>query len=122
MQDGFLVTELYNTEEKKEELKEQVSDMLKNLFDNHFGISNKKEVSDKCPCIGNEFFAKLQNKRDIEMYQISFSDISKERGKQYFEEFMQLIMQCHLESTDIIEYFQWQMQTSITNRDQNYRR
>ena len=56
------------------------------------------------------------------MYQMPFSEISKERGKQYFEEFMQLIMQCHLESTDIIEYFQWQMQTPITNRDPNDRR
>ena len=62
MQDGFSVTELYNNEEKKEELKNKVSDMLKNLFDNHFGISNKIEVINKCPCIGNDFLQRYRIK------------------------------------------------------------
>ena len=87
------------------------------MFDSHYCISNFIEPSkNKCSGMTSDFMTSLTEARDNEMYGV-MNDMRREtESLAFYKHFILLVLRCHIEGENIINYFSWQKLHSHSNK------
>ena len=82
-----------------------VMSLLEWFFDQHYNLCNPVEPSDsRCPELDLQ---EMKEIRDKEMVMLGFNDHMRDVSDKLFQKLILLFLQVHLESSSILDYFDW---------------
>ena len=86
----------------------QMKSVLENFYNEHFGLGSVADINGiGCPSVNSYDLNKMIEVRDLQWLQIGIQEHNLHIDKELFARLMQLTMSTHLESKQIIQYFNW---------------
>ena len=80
--------------------------VLKQYFNDHLGLQSVADVKEiACPSVNSYVLQKMVEARDKQWLQIGFQENNLHIGKELFSRLIQLTVFAHVESKDVIRFF-----------------
>ena len=97
----------------KDVIGQQMKIVLEQYFNNHFGLRSVADVKEiQCTSVDSYVLQKMVEARDKQWLQIGFQENNLVIDKELFSRLMQMTVLAHVESKDVIRFFNW---TSFEN-------